>query len=172
MSNASLTALLELLSDEVISETRNPFVASMYVFDIWTDLIDGVRLPKYPVIDMDNPRVDPPFVSFILSISQLSVTDVTFSYHISPDGWVMYKNSQDLVIDWNDPFSMGNQWRVTWVAGYGRIPDAVIMAMVKLSPAFTSFSGYKSLAGGTFDTTFLDWGAERKKIFSTLGYKL
>ena len=166
-TNAQLQAQMEILSDEIIAETRNPFVRGMYVLDIYTDLIDGVRLPKYPVVDMEDPQVRKAFM--LVYFSPDFVSDLTDYYTITPDGWVMYNNSQDLVHTNSDPFDYGNQWRVSWVAGYARIPDAVMLAMVKLVPSLISSSSpFEQLSGGTSSVKYKDWNKEKSVIFNSL----
>lgn len=165
-TTAQIATLLEILSDEVTSITRNNFVASTYSVSFNTDKIDGVRLPRYPVLDMDTPKTSRPFL--ILNIADTTVTDETSRYFIQEDGWVMYKFSQDLVHVWNEPFDMNNQWMVTWIAGYRKIPDRVKMAMVKISPFYTNYTIYEELAGGTSKVKFRDEAKEKKRIFQEL----
>lgn len=165
-TTAQIATLLDVLSDEIISTTRNNFVASTYSISMNTDKIDGVRLPKYPVLDMDTPKTSRPFL--ILNIADTTVIDESSRYYIQRDGWVMYKYSQDLVHVWNEPFDMNNQWMVTWIAGYQRIPDKVKMAMVKLSPLYTNYSIYEELAGGTSRVKYRNEASEKKRIYGEL----
>lgn len=165
-TTAQIATLLEVLSDEIIGTTRNNFVASTYSISLNTNKLDAVRLPKYPILDMDTPKTSRPFL--ILNIADTTVTDETSRYFISEDGWISYKYSQDLVHVWNEPFDMNNQWQVTWIAGYQRIPDRVKMAMVKISPFYTNYSIYQELAGGTSRVKYRDEESEKKRIYQEL----
>lgn len=168
LTNAQIALLMELISDEVISVTRNKIVASTYLLDTWVNILDGYRLPAYPVITTDDPFVADPWQIF--SISEYSTLDESDRYLIQRDGWIMYRNSQYLVFDDSDPFALGNEFRITWIAGYDHIPNTVKMALVKVSPYYTTSGAllYEELKGGTSSVKYRDTKTEKNLIFSTL----
>ncbi len=167
-----LATHIELLSDDIVSTLRNNIVLSTYVIDNWCNMTDAIKLPVHPVVKMDSPVVKMPFVVYSL-ISSDAFLDVTDRYIVQSDGWVNYRNTQTLLMDGNNPFNIHNQWKVTWVAGYFQIPNAIKLAMARLAPLYTSYSAYEELAGGTSRAKFKDEEKERKTIFRSLtGYML
>lgn len=166
LSNTQLAILLDNLSDEIVSVTNNNFVSSTYLLDVWVNQIHGYQLPQYPVQKIDNPLTADPWT--IWSINSYRAVDITSRYLIQEDGWVMYRYAQDLVHDDINPFAMNNEFRITWVAGFSKIPMAVKMASVKISTFYINYSIYEELKGGTSSVKFKDEEREKKAIFLTL----
>lgn len=166
LSNAQLAELLNAISDEIISVACNNFVSSTYLLSVWINDVNGYRLPHFPVQKIDRPLTADPWT--IWSISSYKAVDLTNRYLIQKDGWVMYRDAQKIVHDDINPFAYGNEFRITWIAGESKIPQAVKVAIIKLATFYTNYSIYEELKGGTSSVKFKDEEREKKMIMLTL----
>lgn len=169
LSDAQVAVAVGILCDEITTGLRNNVVMTTYLLDTWVDTLDGLRLPAYPVVTTDSPYVIDPWTIF--SISSVIFPLPFNMFIIQKDGWIMYYQAQNLVFDKWDPLARGNEFRITWVAGYDHIPESVIIALIRLSPFFLSSSAsiYDSLKGGTSSVKFKDVDKEKISIINSLG---
>lgn len=169
MSDTQVGVILGILSDEITTAIRNNIAMSTYLLDTWVDDLAGFRLPVYPVMSTDSAYVLDPWTLY--SVTSLLNPIPANIFMIQNDGWIMYYQTQDLMFDQWDPFAFGNQFRITWVAGYDHVPESVIIAMIRLSPYLLSSTSsiYDSLKGGTSAVKFRDVDKEKISIMNSLG---
>ena len=169
LADSQIAILIGILSDEITSSIRNNIVMSTYLIDTWVEGLEGYRLPVYPVASTDTAYVLDPWT--IYSITSIIYPLPVNLFTIQNDGWIMYLQSQDLVFDKWDPFAFGNQFRITWVAGWDHIPESVILALIRLSPYYLSnaSSVFDSLKGGTSSVKYKDQDKQKISIINSLG---
>ncbi len=166
LSDAQLSNLINAISSEIISITDNNFVASTYMISARVDDIIGYRLPHYPVQRIDAPLIADPWT--VWNVNSYRVVDLTSNYHLDSKGYINYRYAQNIVHDDFNPFGLGNEFRITWVAGEAKIPTTVKMAIAKLGSFYINYSFYEELKGGTSSVKFKDEEKEKKIIFLTL----
>lgn len=166
LSDTQLANLINAISSEIISISDNNFIASTYMISARVDDIVGFKLPHYPVQKIDSPLIADPWT--VWNVNSYRVVDLTSNYHLDSKGYINYRYAQNVVHDDFNPFGLGNEFRITWIAGESKIPTTVKMAIAKLGAFYINYSFYEELKGGTSSVKFKDEEKEKKTIFLTL----
>lgn len=146
LSNTDIAAALRMMSAELIMECRNPIVMSGFVHEMMTRGTSGTWLRHRPVVYVDMPHI---LSAHFLSFLSIPIIDVLSAYFIeSRNGYIDYRFHQDFVEAF-EPFDEGNIFRMSYVAGFKQIPDAIKIAILRLSTISDFDPRIGELQGGT-----------------------
>ncbi len=146
-TNTQIADLIELISAKIITLLNNPIVATTYRHETYGNWQKGIELAHTPVISVDTPSVYfPGNFNFLITDQGTTSKDL---YFFEDDGDVTYRFAQE-IIDCVEPFDYGNLFRMTYIAGYGRIPTIVRLSLVELVSAEIETGEVLSLSGGSF----------------------
>lgn len=164
LTTAQLVKLLSNVSGRLVNMLNNPIVASTYRHDENTKWRRAIRVSRVPIIYVDESFIRYPDILPFLSQVESTKLNTFFDIdHIR--GWVEYKFAQESIFCY-EPFDYGNSVRLSYIAGYKKIPDEIKSAIAELSYNSMIFSGlgaFETLKGGTFSVTL---GTNIMEIFT------
>lgn len=156
--------LIKLASSRLVTALNNNIVICGFTKTMNGEWQTSAFLREgLPVIDFDPPRV-----SFPLSLAyQLYPTDPgpKLVWNLNPiTGQLKYKPAQN-VVNWPEPWSQGNEVKISYYAGNWNLPTAIIGALIQIIVAtLENRAGIKALKTGSFQVTYLDRGALQAAI--------
>lgn len=166
LTDTQLANFILMSSSEFVTYTKNPIVASTYVFSNWGNWQESVKLDMTPLISVDPPYVQRPnLFSFFISMSDYPDNRNVYDFN-SKTGWIAYRFAQD-VFNAYEPFDDNNLYKISYVAGHKTIPQIVKKAIIQLMGVLGDIgdTDLKSLRGGTFQVDFVDLQDKLKLIF-------
>lgn len=166
LTATQLANFILLASSEFVTYTKNPIVASTYVFENWGNWQESVKLDMIPLISVDPPYTRRPnLFSFFISMSDYPDNRNVYDFN-SKTGWVAYRFAQE-VFEAYEPFDDNNEWKISYVAGHKSIPLIVKKAIIQLMGVLGDIgdADVKDLRGGTFQVGLMDIKDKLKLIF-------